>query len=81
MANKHQKWSHFSDRKYREILKLFSEDLNAVQTSNMTNISRSAINRIFTNIRKKIAIYCEDNSKLGAGEIEVDESYFGARRV
>jgi len=81
MANKYQKCSHFSERKYREILKLFSEDLNATQVSNITNISRPAINRIFNNIRQLIADYCDENSIFPVGEIEIDESYFGAKRV
>ena len=81
MANKFQKWSHFSDRKFREIIKLFSEDLSATQVSNITNISRVSINKVFGQIRNYIADYCEKNSIFEVGEIEFDESYFGARRV
>jgi transposase len=81
MSNKYQKGSHFSVRKYREILKLFSEDISASVVSNITGISRPAINRIFIVIRKKIAEHCEINSVFETGEIELDESYFGARRV
>ena len=81
MANKYQKSSHFSDRKYREILKLFSADISAKAVSNIAGISRPAVNRIFKNIRIKIVEYCEKNSIFEVGEIELDESYFGARRV
>ena len=49
--------------------------------SELTNISRFTINKIFKYIHMILANCCEDNSKLGAGEIELDESYFGARRV
>ena len=70
MANNFQKWSHFSDRKYREILKLFSEDLSATQVANITNISRVSINKIFNQIRIHIAEYCEKNSIFETGEIE-----------
>ena len=62
MANKYQKSSHFSDRKYREILKLFSTDISAAAISNILGISRPLVNRIFKNIRIKIAEYCEENS-------------------
>ena len=55
MANKYQKGSHFSDRKYREILKLFSSDISASSVSNITGISRPAINKIYRIIRNKIA--------------------------
>jgi transposase len=81
MANRYQKGSHFSGRKFRLILKLFSEDINATSVSNITNLSRPAINRIFLNIRMQIASYCEYSSVFETGEIEIDESYFGARRV
>jgi len=81
MANKFQKWSHFSDRKFREIIKLFSEDLSATQVSNITNISRVSINKVFGQIRNYIADYCEKNSIFEVGEIEIDESYFGPRRT
>ena len=62
-------------------MKLFSEDLSAVHTSNITNISRPTINKIYSYIRKVIADDCEKNAILEVGEIELDESYFGARRV
>ena len=81
MSNKYQKSSHFSDRKYREILKLFSEEVSATAVSNIMGISRPAVNRIFKNIRIKIAKHCQENSIFESGEIELDESYFGARRV
>ena len=77
----HQKRSRISSSKFREILRLFLLDIEATKVSKITGISRPAINRIYMRIRKQIAEYCEENSKLGAGEIEIDESYFGARRV
>ena len=51
-----------------------------VQISHLTKISRSSINKYLTAIRFRIFEYCQDQSPL-KGEIEVDESYFGARRV
>ena len=39
------------------------------------------MNRIFNYIRIKISEYCELNSVFEDGEIELAESYFGARRV
>jgi Transposase and inactivated derivatives len=32
-------------------------------------------------VRRRIAEFCESESPFEAGEIEIDESYFGARRV
>ena len=80
VKNKYVKRSHISEQKFRQIVKLFAEDLNATQISNLTGISRPTINKYLQAIRRRIAEYCELNSPL-TGEIEVDESYFGARRV
>ncbi len=39
------------------------------------------INKLFDKIRERIAEDCETNNLLDKGEIELDESYFGAKRV
>ena len=80
VKNKYVKRSHVSEQKFRQIVKLFSEDLNATQISNLTRISRPTINKYLQAIRKRIAKQSELNSPL-TGEIEVDESYFGTKRV
>ena len=36
---------------------------------------------IFDKIRRRIIEECEPQSPFGSGEVEVDESYFRARRV
>jgi transposase-like protein len=46
----------------------------------LTGLNRKTINRYLTLIRQRIAELCEQDSPF-KGEIEVDESYFGARRV
>jgi len=51
------------------------------KVAEITDISRPTINKIFNQIRMKIVAYCEKNSLLGTGEIELDQSYFGAKRV
>ena len=80
MKNKYIKVSHISESKFREIVKLFSEDLNATQISNLTNLNRNTINRYLMLFRERIVKICEKESPL-SGEVEVDESYFGASRV
>ena len=80
VKNKYVKRSHISEQKFRQIVKLFAEDLNATQISNLTGLSRPTINKYLQAIRRRIVEFCELNSPL-TGEIEVDESYFGARRV
>jgi transposase len=80
MKNKYIKVSHISEPKFREIVKLFSEDLSATQIANLTNLNRNTINRYLMLFRERIVKICEETSPL-SGEVEVDESYFGASRV
>ena len=47
----------------------------------MVGVSRPTINRILKAVRQRIAEFCESASPFETGEIEIDESYFGARRV
>lgn len=80
IKNKYSKRSKISEKKFREILRYFSIDLNASQITKLTNLNRNTINRYLKEIRIKIANHCQEQSPF-RGEVEVDESYFGARRV
>ncbi len=80
MENKYLKRSHISEAKTRQIVRLFCEDLTATQIAELTSLNRKTVNRVLTHIRKVIAAYCESISPL-SGEVEIDESYFGPRRV
>jgi transposase len=74
------KRSRISKAKFRTILKLFSLDLNAKQITELTELNRNTINRYLRLIREQIAKHCEKESPF-SGEIEVDESFFGARHI
>ena len=80
MKNKYIIRSRISQKKFREILKYFAEDIEATKIANLTGISRISINKILKNIRILMSQECEKISKFN-GEIEIDESYFGAKRV
>jgi len=80
MKNKYVYRSRISETKFREIVKLFALDLEADQTAQITGLSRNSINKYYKAFRERISAICKSDSPL-SGEIEVDESYFGARRV
>lgn len=80
MRNKYCKRSKISESKFREILKYFSMDFSASQTADLTEVSRRSISDIYQKLRVRIWNLTKKEGKL-AGEVEVDESYFGARRV
>lgn len=79
VRNKFSKRAHISERKFKQLLKLFSEDLTATQITNIISINRNTVNRYLNLIRARISELCEQESPFG-GEVEVDESYFGAKR-
>lgn len=79
VKNKFSKRAHISERKFKQLLKLFSEDLTATQITNIISINRNTVNRFLNLIRARITEICEQESPFG-GEVEVDKSYFGARR-
>ena len=80
MKNKYIVRSRISEKKFREILKYFTEDIEASKISNLTKISEVTLCKIFREIRILMSEECEKISKF-SGEIEIDESYFGAKRV
>jgi transposase len=80
MKNKYFGRSRISERKFRQIVRLFSVDLDASQTALLTGLSRNAINRYLKAIRQRLVEYCDAQSPF-SGEVEVDESFFGARRI
>jgi transposase len=80
IRNKYLKRSRISEAKFRELLRHFSLDLSAKNIAILTNLNRNTVNRYLLILRKRIAEYCEQYSPF-KGEIEVDESYFGAKRI
>jgi transposase-like protein len=81
MLNKYKNHSHISAKKFREIIKYFSLDFTATNTSKLTGISRNTINKLFNKIRHHLFANNLILSDKENGEFELDESYFGAKRV
>lgn len=80
ITNKCIKRSRISEAKFREFVRCFSLDLDAHKIALLTSLNRNTVNRYLLLLRKRIAEFCEQSSPF-VGEIEVDESYFGARRI
>ncbi|MBO9729099.1 MAG: IS1595 family transposase [Chitinophaga sp.] len=59
MKNKYLKGAHLSERKFKEILRLFADDLTATQIANISGVSRVTINSYLKKLRHQIARYCE----------------------
>src|SRR5947209_6113922 len=78
--NRYYARSRISERKFRHLLRYFAMDFSATDVAQLTGIRRKAVTVIFLKIRQRIAEECERVSPF-SGEVEVDECYFGARRV
>ena len=81
MLNRYKNNSHISAKKFREVIKGFSLDFTATNTAKITGISRNTINKIYDQIRQKIFLALNWQEEKSFGEFELDESYFGAKRV
>ena len=80
MKNKYCKRSRISEKKFREIIKYFSLDLEAKKISILTGISEQTLTKYFQKIRERLAEACEKEAGF-SGIVEVDESYFGPKRI
>lgn len=75
------KHSKISKYKIRKILTCFSNDLPATKTASLLGFNRKTIDRYYNIFREKILQVSIKEMEVISGEIEIDESYFGARRV
>ena len=79
--NRYYRRSKIRERKFRQLVRHFALDLTASHAAQLTKLSRRSVTAIYLKIRERIAEECERASPFSACEVEVDESYFGARRV
>jgi len=70
-----------SKYKREKILMHFCEDIEASRTARLTGINRNTVNRYYNIFREHILSWQYREVMELLGEIEVDESYFGARRI
>ena len=81
MKNKYLKVAKISEAKFRVLVDCFSEDIAATQAARLSRVNRNTAQRIFTLLRARIVSLAIHENSPFAGEVEIDESYFGARRV
>jgi len=79
--NRYYRCSKITERKFLRVLRHFALDVTASRTAQLTGLQRKSVNVIFLKIRERISEECERASPFSSCEVEVDESYFGARRV
>ena len=77
--NRYFRRSPLSEAKFRVIICSFALDLPASKIAELSGVSRPAINQLLLKLRIGVAQVWDASSSF-SGEVEVDESYFGARR-
>ena len=76
--NNYAKISTFTLKK---IMKHFCADISASKTAVLLDINRNTINHWYNVFRKAIYVHQMREFRKIFGEAEVDESYFGAKRI
>ena len=74
------KRARISEAKIREIVRYVAADLTALQAAALSGLNRNTVNRLYRGVRERMLLACKAQRRL-FGVVEVDESFFGARRV
>ena len=80
LANRYYKCSKISEVKFRYLLRLFALDLTASDAARLTGLSVRAVSAVYRCLRRRLQTWCPVPAELD-GAVELDESYFGPRRV
>ena len=81
MKNRYSKGAHISEARFREVIRFFAADLPSLTASELTSLNYRTVHRIYSLMRERLVELALQEMQPLAGDIEVDESYFGARRV
>ena len=79
-TNRYYKCSKISEVKFRYLLRLFALDLTASDAARLTGLSGRSVNEVSLRLRRRLQSWCPVPAELN-GAVELDESYFGPRRV
>ncbi len=60
---------------------MFCADVPALTASRLTLVNRKTSQRIYECLRKRVVDIAREEAKPFTGEVEIDERYFGPRRV
>jgi len=75
------RYSRLSRYKSKKIIECFSEDITASSASKILILNRKTVNSYYNEFRERILAYSLKEQEKELGEFELDESYFGVRRV
>ena len=70
-----------SNYKLKKLIKAFCLDLSATQISELISVNRNTVNKYINIFRRAIYQHQLNQLRIFKGQVEVDESYFGPRRI
>ena len=70
-----------STQKRNKILACFCEDITATAAAKLAGVNRNTVNYYYNKIREIVLRESLTETGRETGEFELDESYFGAKRV
>jgi len=75
------RYNRLSKHRVTKIVRCFCLDIDASTTSELLRLNRKTINRYYGLFREAIYTHQMEEFMAYCGEIELDESYFGSRRI
>ena len=81
MKNKYVKHAHISEVMFRKVLRLFCADIPALTAAGLAGLSVQSTQSLYDGLRLRVLALTMEEARPFAGEVEIDESYFGPRRV
>ena len=81
MKNRYVKHAHISEVIFRKVLKLFCADIPALTAAGLAGLSVQSTQSLYDGLRLRVLELTLEEARPFAGEVEIDESYFGPRRV
>jgi len=81
MRSRYLRHARISEAQFREILQLWCADIGALTASKLCGLNKNTTHRIYGLLRARVVALAETESVPFTGSVEVDESYFGPRRI
>ncbi len=78
MSNKYYWHSRISEKKFRQVVRCFAQDVNAAETARRTNLTRKSINTIYLKMRRCIYDSCRRETALPLENFKSSGCYFAA---
>ena len=82
MRDKYLVGAHVSEAEFRIWLRLWAADVPALSSAKICGMNQNTVHRLYEKLRLRVMELGEaEAAPFRQGTIEIDESYFGPRRV